>query len=145
MTLTLGATAGRVLVLLIARKARAKPAAEVSEVFDEPPGGTVGVEVLVIGEPGQLIEDAVRGVQQPVFEDLSEAEEFSQVLGLVLGEGDRFGGHGGLRFRAGWNGPAAQRCGPGLNRCQGAGLTEMWPGRDPGPGGPPRWTGLLAC
>jgi hypothetical protein len=95
------------LLVLVAGKGLAEPAAEVSEVFDEPPGGTAGVEVVVAGEPGQLIEDVVRGVQQPVFEDLSEAEEFSQVLGLVLGEGDRLGGHGGLRFRAGWNGPAA--------------------------------------
>jgi hypothetical protein len=46
----------------------------------------------VIGEACQLVEDLPGGVQQPVFGDLGVAEEFSQVLGLVLGEGDRFGG-----------------------------------------------------
>jgi hypothetical protein len=71
----------------------AEPAAEVSEVFDEPPGGAVGVEVLVVGEAGQLVEDVVGGVQQPVFEDLGVAEEFSQVFGLVVAESDPFGGH----------------------------------------------------
>jgi hypothetical protein len=65
----------------------------VSEVFDEPPGCAVGVEVLVVGEAGQLIEDVVGGVQQPAFEDLGVAEEFSQVFGLVVVEGDSFGGH----------------------------------------------------
>jgi hypothetical protein len=98
----------------MARKGLAESAAEVSEVFDEPPGGTVGVEVLVIGRACQLVEDLAGRVQQPVFEDPGVAEEFSQVLGLVLGEGDRFGGHGGLRFRAGWNGRAAQRRTAGL-------------------------------
>ena len=52
----------------------AQSAAEVSEIFDEPPGGAVGVEVLVVGETGQLVEDVVGGVQQPVFEDLGVAE-----------------------------------------------------------------------
>ena len=62
--------------------------------------------MVVVGEAGQLVEDAVGGVQQPGFEDLGVAEEFAQVVGLVLGEGDRLGGHGGLRFEAGWDGPS---------------------------------------
>jgi hypothetical protein len=96
-----------VLLVVMAGKGLAEPAAEVSEVFDQPPGGAVGVEVVVVGEAGQLAEDVVGGVQQPVFEDLGVAEEFAQVVGLVLGEGDRLGGHGGLRFGAGWDGPPA--------------------------------------
>jgi hypothetical protein len=88
----------------MAGKGLAELAAEVSEVFDQPPGGTVGVEVVVIGEAGQLVEDVVGGVQQPVFEDLGVAQEFAQVVGQVLGEGDRLVGHGGLRFGAGWDG-----------------------------------------
>ena len=39
------------------REGLAESAAKVPEVFDEPPGGTVGVEVAVVGEAGQLVED----------------------------------------------------------------------------------------
>jgi hypothetical protein len=67
----------------MAGKGLAEPAAEVSEVFDQPPGGTAGVEVAVVGEAGELVEGVVGGVQQPVFGDLGVAEEFPQVLGLV--------------------------------------------------------------
>ncbi len=52
----------------------AESAAEVPKVFDEPPGSTVGVEVVVVGEAGQLVEDVARGVQQPVLQDLGVAE-----------------------------------------------------------------------
>jgi hypothetical protein len=52
------------------------------------------VEVVVVGEAGEVIEDVAGAVQQPVFEDRGVAEEFPQVFGLVFGEGDRFGGHG---------------------------------------------------
>ncbi len=72
------------------------------------------MEVVVIGKAGQLVEDVVGGVQQPVFEDLGVAEEFAQVVGLVWGEGDRLGGHGGLRFGAGWDGPPAGKLAGGL-------------------------------
>src|ERR1035438_1760236 len=95
--LVAGVLPGVLVVLFVAAvvwvQGFVQPVLGVDEVFDEPEGGAARVEVGTVGGLGQVVDDFIGGVQQPLCDGLDVVEEFAEVVGLAGVQDDTGLGH----------------------------------------------------